>query len=68
MKDFISGTFLVVLVFIFVHGATSIVENYKLFAIKAVYCKQHREDSLEEFKLCNSNLVTFYKRKINNDR
>lgn len=52
----------------FVKGTISMVENYKLFEIQHEYCKKYGESSLEEYKLCNGDMVTFYKRKINNDR
>ncbi len=39
-------------------------EIHDLANVKNAYCKQHQNSSLYEYKLCNSDLVTFYKRKV----
>ena len=68
MKEFISSLLLVFILLFFVIGSVSIAENIALSEIQFKYCKQYSETSLEEYKLCKANLVTFFKRKINNDR
>ena len=68
MREFIASLLLVFILLFFVIGLVSIVENIALSEVQYKYCKQHSETSLEEYKLCKANLVTFFKRKINNDR
>ena len=68
MREFISSLLLVFILLFFVIGSASIVQNIALSEIQFEYCKQHSETSLEEYKLCKADLVTFFKRKINNDR
>lgn len=68
MNDLASYLILTLLILGMCCSGRQSCEIHELATIKNAYCKQHKEDSLEEFKLCNSNLVTFYKRKINNDR
>ena len=68
MRDFIQGLLLIFILLFIVIGSACIVENYKLAIIQYEYCKQYSETSLEEYKLCEGDLVTFFKRKINNAR
>jgi hypothetical protein len=68
MREFIASLLLVCILLFIALGLVSIVENIALSEIQFEYCKQHSETSLEEYKLCKSDLVTFYKRKINNER
>lgn len=68
MREFISSLLLVFILLFFVIGSASIVQNIALSEIQFKYCKQNSEISLEEYKLCKEDLVTFFKRKINNDR
>lgn len=35
-------------------------EHYQIFKLQEQYCKIHQEDSLHTYKLCKSDLVTFY--------
>lgn len=68
MKEFVASLLLVFILLFFVIGSASIAENIALSEIQFNYCEQHSETSLEEYKLCKTDLVTFFKRKINNDR
>lgn len=64
MNDLASYLILTILILGMCCSGKQSCEIHELATIKNAYCKQHKEDSLNEYKLCNSDLVTFYKRKI----
>ena len=60
MKEAILGMFTGFLILFIVFSINCMRENYQIFNLKEQYCKIHQEDSLHTYKLCKSDLVTFY--------
>ena len=64
VKDFTSYLIFTLLIVGMCCSGKQSCEIHKLATIKNAYCKQHQDSSLYEYKLCNSDLVTFYKSKV----